>query len=269
MATSGSTRRFRRISRRMAGHYFSPRRSRETGGPRRATCARPMAPPPCRWARGSAGHSLRTESGPYAGLRSGRRVCDCCPLPAKCASLPSGGLEYPGPLPVDWLPDGERFVFNANEPRRPERIFVQSRAGSLPEPVTPEGVSLIRFANKAVSPDGKWVVGIRDGAAALYPLGGGDAQPIRGLLPDDEPTQWSSDGKALYVQRKDSPGKIWLLDRSSGQRRLFKELRPPDTGSRPGIGHFWGSVLLSRDGQSYVHTYTGWLSDLFVLEGLK
>jgi hypothetical protein len=166
------------------------------------------------------------------------------------------------------LPDGEGFVFTANEPGHPERIFVQSVKGSPPAPVTPEGVPMIRFA-KAVSPDGKWVVGVRDGVATLYPLGGGDAMPIPGLLPGDLPTQWSEDGKALYLRRGDSPGKIWLLDRSSGQRRLFKELRPLDTGSRPGVGQLWGGVLLSRDGQSYVHTYSGWLADLFVLEGLK
>ena len=182
--------------------------------------------------------------------------------------LPNGGLEYPMALGVDWLPDGEGIVFNAKQPGHPERLFVQSVKGSPPEPITPEGVGMVGLS-QAVSPDGKFVVGIREGVAALYPVKGGDVLPIPGLLPGDLPTQWSNDGKALYLQRDDSPGKVWLLDRPTGQRRLFRELRPPDTGSRPGIGDMWGHVLLSRDGQSYVHMYSGWLADLFVLDGLK
>ncbi len=87
-------------------------------------------------------------------------------------NLPSDGLEYPGAFGVDWLPDGEGFLFTAQQPGHPERIFVQSVKGSPPAPVTPEGVPMIRFA-KAVSPDGKLVVGLRDGVAALYPVDGG------------------------------------------------------------------------------------------------
>jgi len=183
-------------------------------------------------------------------------------------SLPSGGLEYPGAFGVDWLPDGEGFLFTARQPGHPERIFVQSMKGSQPAPVTPEGVPMIRFA-KAVSPDGRYVVGLQDGVAAIFPIHGGDALPIQGLLPGDLPTQWRNDGKALYLQRDDSPSKIWLLDRSTGQRRLFKELQPSQAGASPGAGYLWSKVRLSRDGQSYVQTYSGWLSDLFVLEGLR
>ena len=181
--------------------------------------------------------------------------------------LSNGGLEFPMDFKVDWLADGEGIVFSARQPGHPMRVFVQSVKGTPPEPITPEGVAML--PGKAVSPDGKFVVAVREDVAALYPLKGGDALAIPGLLPGDMPTQWSNDGKALYLERDDSPGKIWLLDRSTAQRRLFKELRPPDTGSRPGVGQMWSHVLLSRDGQSYVHTYSGWLSDLFVLEGLK
>jgi serine/threonine protein kinase len=181
--------------------------------------------------------------------------------------LPNGGLELPMRFGIDWMPDGESIVFTAREPGHPQRIFIQSVKGSLPAPITPEGVGMI-FLAKAVSPDGKFVVGVHDGVAALFPVRGGDALPIHGLLAGDLPFQWSSDGKALYLRWDGPSGKIWLLELSSGQRRLFKELRAPDTGSRPSVGGLV-SVFLSRDGQSYVRTYSGWLSDLFVLEGLK
>jgi Tol biopolymer transport system component/predicted Ser/Thr protein kinase len=182
--------------------------------------------------------------------------------------LPNAGLELKsGAGRRDWLPDGKRFVFNAAAPGRPSRIYVQSIDGSPPVPVTPEGVELVRGGNQ-VSPDGRFVIAIHEGPAALYPLAGGSPIPIRGLLDGDLPMQWSSDGRSLYLRRDDAPGKIWLLDLANGRRRLFKELQPPDPWLASGRGWLF-NLFITPDGQYYAATYNDFLADLFVLDGLK
>lgn len=182
-------------------------------------------------------------------------------------NLPSSGLEFEMRAGFDWHPDGKGIVFTANAPGRPSRVYVQSIDGSAPVPVTPEGVEMV-FLAKAVSPDGKFVVAFQGETAALYPLKGGPALPIPGLVAGDLPMQWSADGGSLYLQREDEPGSIWRIETGTGKRRLFKEIRPSDPGLGPGGRWLW-SLLITPDGQSYVATYSGWLADLFVLDGLK
>jgi WD40 repeat protein len=187
-------------------------------------------------------------------------------------NLPNGGLELLRRFGGDWLPDGQHIVFTASQKGRPPRIFLQAVNGSPPVAIGPEGTTLISSATfwaKAVSPDGSLVACLRDGRAALLPIKGGELREIPGLLPGDLLVQWSEDGKTLYLQRDDAPGKIWRLELSSGRRSFFREIRPPQTGLPPGGGPWLLQLLLSRDGQSYVQTYQGWLSDLFVLEGVK
>ena len=181
--------------------------------------------------------------------------------------LPNGGLELKPMTGRGWLPDGKGVVFTASAPGRPPRIYVQSIEGSAPVPVTPESVSMLWFA-EAVSPDGRFVVGVHEGRAALYPLALGSVITIPGLEAGDLPMQWSADGHSLYLRREDSPGKIWLLSLANGQRRLFKEVQPP--APSPAAGKGWlHNLFITPDGQHYVATYQGWLADLFVLDGLK
>jgi hypothetical protein len=56
-----------------------------------------------------------------------------------------------------------------------------------------------------------------------------------------------------------------LLDLATGQRRPWKEIELPD----PEAIHYLWNVLLTPDGRSYVHSYSRWLADLFVIEGVK
>ena len=182
--------------------------------------------------------------------------------------LSNGGLEYTMVFGVDWLPDGESIVFSAKQPGRPERLFVQSVKGTPPRPVTPEGVSMIGLA-KLVSPDGKLVVGLREGVAALYPLDGGEALPIPGLLPGDLPTQWTNDGRSLFIFKGRIPRARSSCSIGRPDKGGFSRSSGPSTPARDRESARCGATFFSRDGQSYVHTYSGWLSDLFVLEGLK
>ena len=178
--------------------------------------------------------------------------------------LPTGGLDFPGAGTV-WLPNGKRFAFTAHEPGRQHRVYLQSIDGSPPAALTPEGT--VTSPGATSSPDGRFVVVRTAGVVALYPVQGGASVPIRGILEGDLPMQWTADGKSLYIRRQDAPTKIWLLDLTSGQRRLFKEIQPPATWIGP--GGFLQNLHITPDGSSYVGTCGGFLADLFVLDGAK
>jgi len=183
--------------------------------------------------------------------------------PGQPINLPNDGLE---PFEVfgmaDWLPDGKRIVFTGRRVGQRPRLFVQDLPNGKPIPISPEGVHLPRA--KAVSPDGKVVIGATDEGYRLYPVEGGPSREIPGLSEEDVPIRWTADG-ALYVMHEGSPIRIWSLDLSNGRRRLWKEIPLPDPEAVPSLDR----VLLTPDGRWYVHSYDRWLADLWVIEGVK
>ncbi len=186
--------------------------------------------------------------------------------------LPTGAGEakslsnerYTGFEWAQWLPDGRRIVFSANEKDHPPRVYVRDVQAGKEKPISPEGVAL-QVGTKTVSPDGKSVLAFsRDDKASLFPLDGGVPRPVAGLNPGDRPIQWTADGRFLYVvRRQEPPVKVWLLDPVTGDRRLFKEVAPAEPTST--VWHF----LITPDGQSYVYGYQRAFSNLYLVEGLK
>jgi len=147
------------------------------------------------------------------------------------------------------------------------RLYVQDVAKGLPRPITPQRVTFSSRGGSFVSPDGRFVVGWNAQPSTpnapgftLYPLDGGSPRPVRGLRPRDVPIQWSEDGR-LFVD--DWNGTVFLLDPSSGKRKLWMELPPPDPT------HFYGGVLIARDGKAYVRASERFSSNLFVLDGVR
>ncbi len=163
-----------------------------------------------------------------------------------------------------WLPDGKHIVFTGNEPDHGVRFYVQDINGGKPRAFSPEGVHGTAFI---VSPDGRSVAGIGpDQHGYLYPIGGGEAQPIRGLQPGEQPIVWSVDGRFLYVYRPgELPTEVVKLDLSTGQRTPFKQLMPSDLAGVETIG----PILMTPDGKTTVYGYHRTLSDLYLVEGLK
>ena len=172
-----------------------------------------------------------------------------------------GGIQQYG-HPVRWLPDGKRILFAGSLPGRPARCFIQNIDDGHPRPVTPEGVTACH-----VSPDGKWVA-TKDYAtnqALLYPAGGGQPQPIPGLLLGEN-FEWTSDPKFMFVhQWKQPPLKIYRLNIVTGQRQLAKELTPSDATGLCDLSN----IRLSADGRAYIYGYTRLLSDLYLVTGLQ
>ncbi len=172
--------------------------------------------------------------------------------------LPQGGLEAIGW--ANWLPDGKRILFEGNAPGEQSRLYLQDVAGGAPKAITPQGVTFRNRAGSYVSWDGKLVVGWNVEGIQLYPVDGGDPRPIRGLERGDSPIQWSEDGR-LFLRK--GPRSLFLLDPSSGERKLWMELPPPVPG-------FWGDrILLARDGKSYARMMLRYLSNLYVVDGVR
>jgi hypothetical protein len=172
--------------------------------------------------------------------------------PAQFELLPAKAGE-PRPLTDDainhnwahWFPDGKRFFFSGNEPGHGVRLYVQDVAGGKPQAISPEGINPIALS---LSPDSQLIAGIGpDQKAYLYPVAGGEPRLIPGLLPGEEPINWSTDSRSLYIhQPGELPAKIYRLEIATGQRELWKQLMPSDPA---GVGLI-GPILMSSDGKT-------------------
>ncbi|HTO87545.1 MAG TPA: protein kinase [Thermoanaerobaculia bacterium] len=175
--------------------------------------------------------------------------------------LPREGLRLQRAV---WFPDGKRLAVTANEPGHGARIYVWDLAGGKPRALTPEGY---RSFAQGVSPDGK-LIAVRgpDEKVYLYPTSGGEPTAVPGATPEDTPSGWSADGRALYVyRRRELPAKVYLLDITTGRKQLFRELMPSDSAGVTGVAppHF------TPDGSFYAYSCLRTLSDLYLVEGLK
>ncbi len=182
--------------------------------------------------------------------------------PGEARVLDRGGLAEFGW--GAWLPDGRTVVFSAAPSGGASRIWIQAVGEGKPRPIGPEGARMQPHSSP-ISPDGRYVVGIRGGSVLRIPLGGvGETLVVPGVDPkDDRVIQWTSDGRGLFVcQLGERPIKIWLLDLETGQRRLWKEI---DEQQPYGNQH----VRVTPDASAWVYSAGNVLSELYLVEGLR
>ena len=79
----------------------------------------------------------------------------------------------------------------------------------------------------------------------LFPVDGGEPQPIKGAEPEDRPLRWRDDGRVLFVRQGRLPARIFALDVTSGQRTLRARDRPRDTVGVDSVG----DIRLTPDGK--------------------
>jgi sugar lactone lactonase YvrE len=159
-----------------------------------------------------------------------------------------------------WLPDSKSIAYLGSEGTKAPRVYRQPIAGGPPTPILPAEV-----VNAAFSPDGASAVGVTaPGAAAVYPLDGGQPKPLPALDARDILVGFTTDGRSVIVQHGgDIPARLDRIDLGSGTRSLFREFAPADpTG-------FVRITLVSRapikaDGSEYAYSYLKRLSTLFV-----
>jgi serine/threonine protein kinase len=180
-------------------------------------------------------------------------------------------IDTPGLRPggrMGFFPDSRRIWFMAEDPVHGRRVWVQDLAGGKPRALTPPVVMPV------LSRDGRSLCArASDGVWYLFPTEGTEPHKVVGLLPGEEPTQWAADGKLLYVRSADElrPGepaittRVYRLDPRTGRRELWKEIPPIN----PSGGGTIGTILFSADGKTCVYTHHRFVSELFLVEGLK
>jgi hypothetical protein len=172
----------------------------------------------------------------------------------------------PGPLverfEANFLPDGHWIVFAGREKDHGRRIYVQDVQSGLVRAISPENSNTVGVA----TPDGRFVIGVTGAKRFLFPVDGGASVPFALMAPDDTALRWSSDGKLLYVWRTATwPPVVDRIDISTGRREAWKTIQPADPVGVDTITR----ILVTPDGKAYCHDYVRFLSELFIVEGLK
>jgi Tol biopolymer transport system component len=163
---------------------------------------------------------------------------------------------------VGWVPDGKAVVYAASEPSHPPRSYLLTLEDGKSRPITPEGV-----AGTLVSPDSKYLVAFdSDRKAWLYPLMGGDRQPLSAAISNqDRIVDWEADGKSLLVARPGNPLVVSRVFLNSTRRDPVKSFAPSDAAGIVTLA----DTRFSADRKSYAYTYFRILSDLYVVDGLR
>jgi len=176
-------------------------------------------------------------------------------------SIPTAPVS--GTFPV-FLTDSRRIVFRGSEPGRSERLWIVAVDGGAPRPITPEGVP---YSPLVPSPDGRFVMALGlDGRPMLFPVDGGTPRPIPGTAVEDVGTQWTTDGREVYVCRAQGPAvKVTIVNVATGESRPWKVIEPPD----PAGVHAVARVYPTPDGRGYAYSFVRILSTLLEVKGLR
>jgi serine/threonine protein kinase/Tol biopolymer transport system component len=167
---------------------------------------------------------------------------------------------------TDFFPDGKRILFSGTEHGHAMRNYVQDLEGGKPKPITPEGVASV-WKTHPISPDGKSIIALDpDGKLYIYPSDGGERRPLPGVAPGDIPLRWGGDGSSIFVsQQGEIPAKVFRVDMATARRNLVAELSVPDRTGLTGIRY----IQITADGKSYAYTFSRFLTELYLIEGLK
>jgi len=181
-------------------------------------------------------------------------------------TLPRGSLE--GHTWAAWMPDGRHVVISASEPGHGTRLYLQDTMGGEPRAFSGEGVRLMTYLARVVSPDGRFAIAVGpDQQPALFPVAGGDPQPIAVLGNDLVPIGWGESANVIFARPRALARltSVYKIDLMSGRRQLVGEIGPTDPKGAPLLL----LVQVSRDGRRYTYYMSQPLSEAFLIEGVK
>ncbi len=192
--------------------------------------------------------------------------------PTKIRILPTGAGEARtfdvAPVHVDWyfvswLPGATEFVFLGHEGADTPRAYRVAMAGGPARPLT--NIPGAHFWNR-ISPDGKLVI---EGPGVgsnwnlkwqIIDVATSQARPAA-LLQGDEPLEWEQDGKHVFVAHEgDNEATIFRVDVFSGQREVWKQIRPGDPAGLLGVSRF----SVTPSGNAYTYNTNHILSSLYI-----
>ena len=127
------------------------------------------------------------------------------------------------------------------------------------------------FGGNAISPDGSVVAATSDAGPALYPVAGGEPQPIKGAEATDQLAALQR-RRPLPLRSRVSaragfrlPARIFRLDLAKGTRELWKEIAPAGASSLGGIT----ALVIAPDAGAYAYTYGEQTSTLYEVRGIQ
>ena len=175
-------------------------------------------------------------------------------------TVPTGDLQFNH---ASWFPDGRSICLLAREPGHGMRLYRIDIETGRREPFSEEGIS---YYDSFVSPDGRFAVAHGpDRKLTIYPVDGSAARPLKGVIEFERTVAWSAEGDAIFVfARGELPGQVWRIDLSSGERKLWREITPPDATGSDGLA----AVRMAADGASFAYSYYQRMSRMYLVEGL-
>jgi serine/threonine protein kinase/Tol biopolymer transport system component len=181
-------------------------------------------------------------------------------------NLTSAGFRY---LTGGWFPDNKKLLLVAEEGGQAPACYVQDVAGGAPRRIKAPVPSFIAEFGLRVSPDQKRFTAVQaEGLPNLTPLEDGAPASLQNLGETDWPICWSSDGRALFVVRDSSDRKGALIlryDLATGVMTTIKQIEPPDAAGM----WFRPICVMTPDGKAVVYSVGRYLTDLYLVEGLK
>ena len=117
----------------------------------------------------------------------------------------------------------------------------------------------------SLAPDGRTLLlTLQDGSRRASSIGGDAPRPVSALAPADRLVAWSSDSRAVYVQRGlDVPAILDRVDLATGTRTMVRQLTPPG-GDAVATMYVIDWV---DDGGWFAYNYRSLTSTLFVVTG--
>jgi eukaryotic-like serine/threonine-protein kinase len=175
-----------------------------------------------------------------------------------------------------WFPDGKRILVMGSEPGQGIRLYLLDAPQAKPRPISEEGFTTLW---NTISPDGRSIAVLDpEQKMVIYPIGpnGGSKgeeptdskspRAVPAVQPGELPIRWSSDPDWIYVTKPtDIPTKVYRIDIKTGQRELMMSLQPID---RTGLDTT-SSLRMTPDGTGYAYSYERFLSELYLVKGLK
>jgi len=166
---------------------------------------------------------------------------------------------------ADWLGDGRRIVLAGRDDKGTSRVYLLGFEDGRLQPLIDDA----SLPENAATLDGRHFFGSVRGRWFLFSADVGERRAVPHLQPDDNPLQWTADGRFLFVRRGGPSGPVPVevdrIDVATGARTPWLKLAPRDQVGLLRVH----PVHLVAGGGGYCYSYLRQRSDIYLVEGLR